>query len=401
MHIRGVFEYSRAFHARHPRPVSSPTTLEGLLQSGRLHTGEVNRCIDSTRIIVHPTTRQIAEQFLQHKRVHGTATEQHVYDTQTGDDTERLIQRLIQKRPLVFFNPRDTTLLRNHERIGSAASMWDRVGTENESPQIKMADYLTYDEMMVSSLIGVSGYTPYVNDGNRHNRGKVANLHSIQSEGVQIGLVGARFERPGKMDSLYETTSELERAPHPFAKSFAGDDFEARYKARMRITVETLLLEAEQRGQEAEKRAYVHVVGLGLGAWAYHNDQPKWYIEIFTQSLATLRLSCIHTLEFAYINVDKATREAVISAGTQVGISCIFNTRTPSARLQDASLLLITSYAWDSNSYPGNEYYMGLLDASGDPAAACSTVIAETHNPEINPWMLESIKYLNASGGAD
>lgn len=45
----------------------------------------------------------------------------------------------------------------------------------------------------------------------------------------------------------------------------------------------------------------------------------------------------------------------------------------------------MVSYAWDGNALPGNEFWWGQLAASGDPAAASSTQIAELHNPHINP----------------
>lgn len=46
------------------------------------------------------------------------------------------------------------------------------------------------------------------------------------------------------------------------------------------------------------------------------------------------------------------------------------------------------SYAWDGNALPGNEFWMGSLSASGDPAAACSSLISELHNPHINMPMV-------------
>lgn len=45
----------------------------------------------------------------------------------------------------------------------------------------------------------------------------------------------------------------------------------------------------------------------------------------------------------------------------------------------------MVTYAWDGNSLPGNEFWNGYLASSGDPAAACSSQIAELHTSRINP----------------
>ena len=45
------------------------------------------------------------------------------------------------------------------------------------------------------------------------------------------------------------------------------------YDQRIRITAETFLMEANHRAKVAGKKAYVHVVGLGLGVWRIMNRQ--------------------------------------------------------------------------------------------------------------------------------
>merc|ERR1712194_308410 len=51
----------------------------------------------------------------------------------------------------------------------------------------------------------------------------------------------------------------------------------------------------------------------------------------------------------------------------------------------DAGFRVVYQFAGDGNAYPGNEYWSHGLTSSGDPAAACFSLIPWLQNPDINP----------------
>lgn len=391
--LDAFFTNSRVFYSKHQRPISSTTTLESLVDSKQISEYDAKKYIQTNRILVHPRARDIANLFLIYKKTFGSKTEQAVY-SKLGWNIHLFIVRLIKQRPLCFFGTDDTTLLRDGTKLAFAGQQWDRVGSDDESSSLRMEDYLTYEEMMISSLLGVSGYTAYLNDGRRTNNG-LLRLDQAHREGTQIGLVGARFEREGRMDSMY--LPDVPTHSNSFlASMFPGDTFEQRYKSRIRISIETMLIEAEGRGAAVKRKVWLNVVGLGLGVWQTDDNQKRWYIEEFTHALERFKFYHISVLEFAWIDVDQQTRSYVEKAAAAAAsdIKVLWSKRAPSERLADSSVLLVTTYAWDSNSYPGNEFYLGMLSTSGDPAAAASSLISETQNPEINGSMLKQIVYL-------
>lgn len=385
--------------------IQPPTTTNRIKNFDQSQIASDAKC---THIVAHAGFPDLVKAFLDHKRQHGSSHERRLYATMTW---EQEIARFFTHRPLTFMGSRDYTMLRDGTTIDSDAFMeWDRNGMEDQhlNKYLTLDEYLTYDEMMLSSLLGVSGPSYFINDGSRGNCARPGKPGTFESRGVIIGLVGARFERQDRMDSVHilpaVPSPKQDPAVSKLIQNFLGvsktpdTDFDiAMYKARMRITADMLLLEADARAAEAGKKAWTYVVGLGLGVWQYYYQQREWYLETFAEAITALHLPNTATIEFAYIPVDSRVQDAVTEAGREKGVNVIFSRRNPAEKLESQENLLVLSYAWDGNAFPGNEYWNGSLAGSGDPAAACMSTVGELHNSLVNPEFTGRVKVLDPS----
>ena len=231
--------------------------------------------------IVHEDVLKKAMRFLEkNKETHP------MYASMTLLD---FFDRLIKKRPLVFVGAQDDWM----DKYGNKGSGdWDWKA-END-----IENFLTYREQKISALIQLSTETLLINSGGRFNKGQQAPDGSFIKEAVYVGVVGARFEKPGKMDHqdcvISKDSDRWRRQRSRYEHEQIGhSDFffnVTQYKKRMRLSFETFLLEANRRGQQLKKKVYCHVVGLGLGVWQLqgYQNQTKHFFDAFEESLDNL-----------------------------------------------------------------------------------------------------------------
>eukprot|EP00164_Ancoracysta_twista_P003438 GFYU01004584.1.p1 GENE.GFYU01004584.1~~GFYU01004584.1.p1 ORF type:complete len:518 (-),score=118.07 GFYU01004584.1:387-1940(-) len=479
--------------------------IKSIVSRGEATKEEIERHARSVRILVPTDVMALIQEFLALKLKHGTRIEKEVY---TDMSEKAFVERLICKRPFYFFNRSDQCCLRNG--FPAPGNDWQLVGEDSEG-QIHLVDYLSYDEMQISALLGVSSESCFINTGSRDNRGLVMKAHphaTHQDTGVISGFVGARFEKSEYMESQHvlikprinspisgygananrtlfrtrllrmwarfyqvppiksaksgpeydDTDDETDHATNKGdvqgsegsdavsgrGVSGGGDSENARgkdkdvgtwfpsyeeieeqdfcgtldtaryhkicapystsatyvditvYKRRMRYSLETFLKDADMRAVEGKTTAYVHVVGLGLGVWMVNGIQCKWMLEEWGDIIRTGSYPNVSDIRFAWFD-DKYCRERLVDdvapgvASDADGhhIHIHYNRCSPCEKLygEDEGKLLVQMFAWDSNAFPGNEYWCGMLAASGDPAAAAHSTIPELFNGYVNPCL--------------
>eukprot|EP00188_Purpureofilum_apyrenoidigerum_P000419 Plantae.Rhodophyta-Purpureofilum_apyrenoidigerum.ctg1181.p1 GENE.Plantae.Rhodophyta-Purpureofilum_apyrenoidigerum.ctg1181~~Plantae.Rhodophyta-Purpureofilum_apyrenoidigerum.ctg1181.p1 ORF type:complete len:483 (+),score=56.92 Plantae.Rhodophyta-Purpureofilum_apyrenoidigerum.ctg1181:150-1598(+) len=400
---------------KHPLPGNRARKL---LEKGALSRDELRFFIESARPVMLGRVYTLLESFLALKVAEGSVVERRLYHGMSVPD---LISRLFRKRVPVFFTDADTWMLRN-SKMGSDG--FTNVGTDYETAPLTLNDVLSYDEMALSALMGLSSFTKFFNDGNRFNCGKADKVGSFEETGVIIGQVGARFERSNLMEwqhmivtrsqntrtngyggafdghqhsqllqcwaDLYRTShlplfEEAAASPERFERLDNNTYFDKHtYGERVKIWAHTLLAEANERAQTAGKRAYVHVVGLGLGVWEIHYLQEKIFLTQFIATAESLSIQHVSDIDFSYCGPVQASRKLAN------GVLVHHSKRNPQKLLHGTGRLLVANYAWDSNAWPGNEFYLNALSASGDPAAAACSMISELHNADINSFVAGS-----------
>lgn len=393
---------------------------------------ELPRWEQNTYPIADASLYEFISQFILLKQRDGTVREQQLY---SGMKVRDMVTRLLVCRPLVFMGRTDQCLLLDGSRSNDARLQFDQIGTELESGPFTLNQLISYDEMRIATLIGIATATPFINQGGRSNRGIPEHPSQYIDEGVYTGLVGARFERPERMEyshMLITPQQNTNKKGYGVSRpagvtsrqlgiwaSFYGigdyfpsydearEDHLARgkqssyykigegsylhtkvYQRRLKLVLRPFLLDAERRGIQDDRQIYLHAVGLGLGVWAVSDEvQGALYMDALLEIIREESLAHLSDIDCSWFPPSIASRypdKARDRNGNQIQIHYTRDEGPATRSLAKRNKLLVAMYAWDGNAHPGNEYWEGHLTASGDPAAACCSCIAELGNPAVN-----------------
>ncbi|EDV46176.1 uncharacterized protein LOC6551458 [Drosophila erecta] len=397
-----------------------------------LRISRMNEEVASAYPVIHERTLSLYLQYLEHKCRWGNAVEKPIYRNLSLCG---LVHRLLEKRCASFFARNDKFLLLSGE---TGASGFEAVGTREEKAPLVLADVLSYDDIKLSALLSVSSHTEFVNEGERTNCGRVdLDTKTLERTGVIVGMIGARLSRRNLMefqDIVIARQQNTRERGYGMALDEPAETREEDYrrlwrefydtrdlihgqavidnqrfgpsrnkqdvfdnlvmKRRYAISFDMLLLEAQARAERVEKLAYIHVVGFGLGVWKAAAQQERIFMETFEQRMRTLgnRLNHVGLVHFSWFSITdcgglRNGSLVEIPGHPKDGIRILISKRNPARKLTDpehVGMLLVVSYAWDGNALPGNEFWMKMLKSTGDSSTACSTLVAELHNPYIN-----------------
>lgn len=318
---------------------------------------------------------------------------------------------------------------------------------QNDHPFL--CGYISYDEMLLSALVNMSTPTFYVSDGSQKNPIALPTRPFIP-EGVLCGIVGARLTKRGFMENRFvfprnendksffdvhhsdqfwvekvfpeafpekkiPTEKEIRMKPSLYGQIYKDGINVVYFKKRLAMTVVPFLKEAERRGVEKERQVVASVPGIGSGVWRGSVDSRvivdlivTVILEYFDNDFDVTNLSYLVALyppetnlkvyqsfkpskQISSISIDELHSTVTVAFKGQSEVLTIYNRPRFVAQILPEKFkhcLSVAAYAWDGNSYPGNNYWVDSF-SSFDPQAILCSCLGQFQNPEVNQGLAD------------
>lgn len=114
-----------------------------------------------TRPIIDISLYLLIANFLEHKREFGLMPERDLYAFLSP---ETFILRCLTQRPITFYTPQDSFMVVTNNGVVRGNLAFD--GIQNDLPTLQ--SYISYDEMLISSMISMSTPTAFINSGGKN-----------------------------------------------------------------------------------------------------------------------------------------------------------------------------------------------------------------------------------------
>lgn len=358
----------------------------------------------------------------------------------------KLIQRFLTKRPLVFLGTDDVT----RDRLFKDDIITTNGIKETVQNYIMYDECIISALIGVSNETYTLRTNPFEGGYYKDNLNnfKEDNRHK---KVILVGQCGARFERKDSMESTYINSSsidsnsgiqrimldEMEKVLNDSDNMYLKQQYKVlfnkiknpkkldtvptnldnpndnntiqimRYLQRLALIYIPYILNS-LKYYKTDSNLYCRVTGIGGGEWlpnwlgdrtntlsygllitlinmfiyekfSLKKNYPNFNIELYIgNDIYKENESNMETIHNLIASSEKSNQIKIIN---QYQVS-IFDKTTHSE-----NDCIVCQYAWDGNSFPGNEYWYGN-DGSADPAFISATALAEIQNPILNPFFV-------------
>ena len=380
----------------------------------------------------------VIKHFLNFKQENGSNLEKELYYNYTES---KFIHRLLKKKILTYNPFSEEWLLKTQQR---GTGSWETIGSNVEHQILKLSNNLSYQEIEINNLCGMSIYTPFINKGNPNNRSIDDNDH--EKNGIVICITPPKFDRPTIFDWKYMVIDPMQNVKKngygPFNNSLEGrtldiwakfygidhfnlyeevltqdisnSDYEFDpvrkqfvnyrfiklpdyrdtyfdtmiYKQKITYLAEVFFNEANYRAMGLKKKAYCYVFPIGKNTRILTPLQDKFILQSFISVLNTSTFNHISDVYFANFNTtnDNGQDDTLEEYTHKNSIQLHVGKKFPQERLNDPNKLLVRISESTGNTLIGNEYFEYNLSNSDTSNTACSSYIAYIGNPDLNSF---------------